>query len=267
MSVNRYLEELAQPFDVSKVKWRMQSLNDEKNAGYAVPYLDSRTIGQRLDDVVGQMRWKDEYKPWMNTSEGPSQLCIIYIYDDDLHEWIGKSDGAGISKKEPVKGGISDAFKRAAVKWGIGRYLYSMEPVWVKAKQKGKSVVIDKEEMPKLRQIYITFLKNLNTGNAPEPQAGKAKPTSKPASPQQKQQPTITPLYEILGVKRQKDGQNVRSMLKIKDIKGGNKTATVYYNGTDDNFKEGAKLNSAVFYSQDTGFGKVHILQDYELAA
>lgn len=37
--------------------------------------------------------------------------------------------------------------------------------------------------------------------------------------------------------------------------------------GTDDNFKEGAKLNSAVFYSQDTGFGKVHILQDYELAA
>ena len=92
-------------------------------------------------------------------------------------------------------------------------------------------------------------------------------PTSKPASPQQTQQPTITPLYEILGVKRQKDGQNVRSMLKIKDIKGGNKTATVYYNGTDDNFKEGAKLNSAVFYSQDTGFGKVHILQDYELAA
>lgn len=267
MSVNKYLEAFAQPFDVSKVKWRLQSTNDNKTEGYAVPYLDSRTIGQRLDDVVGQMRWKDEYKPWMNTQEGPSQLCIIYIYDDDLKEWIGKSDGAGISKKEPVKGGISDAFKRAAVKWGIGRYLYSMEPVWVKAKPKGKSAVIDKDEMPKLQQRYIIFLKNLKNGNAPETQADKAKPTSEPKNSQQTQQPKITPLYEILGVKKQKDGQNVRSMLKIKDIKGGNKTATVYYNGTDDNFKEGAKLNNAVFYSKETGFGKVHILQDYELAA
>lgn len=269
MSVNKYLGELSKPFDVSKVKWRMQSLNDEKNAGYAVPYLDSRTIGQRLDDVVGQMRWKDEYKPWMNTSEGPSQLCIIYIYDDDLHEWIGKSDGAGISKKEPVKGGISDAFKRAAVKWGIGRYLYSMEPVWVKAKQKGKSAVIDKEEMPKLRQIYITFLKNLNTGNAPKQPTDQlnAKPTSNPADTSKTQQTKNTPMYEIVNVKVNRSTQGVRSMLQIKDLKGKNKVATVYYNGEDGNLKSGAKLGRAVFSSRDTEYGKVHILQDFDMAA
>lgn len=267
MSVNKYLEKLAQPFDVSKVKWRLQSTNDEKTEGYAVPYLDSRTIGQRLDDVVGQMRWKDEYKPWMNTQEGPSQLCIIYIYDDDLKEWIGKSDGAGISKKEPVKGGISDAFKRAAVKWGIGRYLYSMEPVWVKAKQRGKSAVIDKEEMPKLQQRYITFLKNLNTGNAPKQQADKAKPTSKPADVPQTQQTKNTPMYEIVNVKVNRSSQGVRSMLQIKDLKDEKKVATVYYNGEDGNLKSGAKLGRAVFSSRDTGYGKVHILQDFDMAA
>ena len=30
-----------------------------------------------------------------------------------------------------IKGAASDAFKRAAVKWGIGRYLYAMQPVWI----------------------------------------------------------------------------------------------------------------------------------------
>lgn len=269
MSVNKYLKELSQPFDVSKVKWRLQSTNDDKTGGYAVPYLDSRTIGQRLDDVVGQMRWKDDYRPWMNTQEGPSQLCIIYIYDDDLKEWVGKSDGAGVSKKEPVKGGISDAFKRAAVKWGIGRYLYSMNPIWVKAKVKGKSAVIDDAELPKLQQRYIEFLQNLNAGSTPEQQTDKPKekPTQKPTNPQQTQQSTVTPLYEILGVKTQKGTRGVQSMLKIKDLNSENKVATVYYDGEDNNFKEGAKLGRAVFCAKDTGFGKVHILQDYDLAA
>lgn len=269
MSVNKYLKELAKPFDVSKVKWRLQSTNDDKTGGYAVPYLDSRTIGQRLDDVVGQMRWKDDYRPWMNTQEGPSQLCIIYIYDDDLKEWIGKSDGAGVSKKEPVKGGISDAFKRAAVKWGIGRYLYSMNPVWVNAKQRGKSTVIDDAELPKLQQRYIAFLQNLNTGSAPEQKTDKPKvtPTQNPTNPQQTQQSKITPLYEILGVKTQQSNNGVRSMLQIKALSGEKKTATVYYNGEDKNLKTGTKLGRAVFSLRDTGYGKVHILQDYDLAA
>mgnify|MGYP002508284444 CR=1 FL=1 len=32
---------------------------------------------------------------------------------------------------EPIKGGLSDSMKRAAVQWGIGRVLYNMEPVLV----------------------------------------------------------------------------------------------------------------------------------------
>ena len=38
--------------------------------------------------------------------------------------WITKADGAGDTDIEGEKGGISDALKRAAVVWGIGRYLY-----------------------------------------------------------------------------------------------------------------------------------------------
>lgn len=269
MSVNKYLKELSQPFSADCVKWRLQGTNNDKTGGWAVAYLDSRAIAKRLDDVVGQMRWKDEYKPWISSKEGASQLCTIYIYDEDLREWVSKSDGAGMSDVEPIKGGISDAFKRAAVKWGIGRYLYSMELVWVKAKPKGKSAVIDDAELPKLQQRYIEFLQNLNTGSTPEQQTDKPKatPTQKPTNPQQTQQSKVTPLYEILGVRTQKGTRGVQSMLKIKDLNSENKVATVYYDGEDNNFKEGAKLGRAVFCAKDTGFGKVHILQDYDLAA
>ena len=44
MSVNKYLEGLAKPFDAECVKWRIQVTNNEKTSGLAVAYLDSRTI-------------------------------------------------------------------------------------------------------------------------------------------------------------------------------------------------------------------------------
>ena len=169
MSVNKYLEGLAKPFDAECVKWRIQVTNNEKTSGLAVAYLDSRTIAKRLDEVVGQMRWKDEYKPWITAKNNASQICTISIYDDSLKEWISKSDGAELSNYSPIKGGLSDAFKRAAVKWGIGRYLYEITPVWVNVYMRGDKIYIQDDEMPKLQQRYITFLKNLNTGNTPEP--------------------------------------------------------------------------------------------------
>lgn len=269
MSVNQYLKELSKPFDVNSVKWRLQQANKEKTGGWAVPYLDSRAIANRLDEVVGQMRWKDEYKPWISSKEGgTSQLCVIYIYDDDLKEWISKTDGAGLSAIEPIKGGISDAFKRAAVKWGIGRYLYGMEPVWVKAKAKGNSAIIEKEEMPRLKQYYISYLKQLNSAGDTPVQKQPTKQNQKPkAETSAGKQSAVVPLYEILGVKTQQGNNGVRSMLRIKDLNAENKVATVYYNGDDKNLKTGAKLERAVFSAKDTEYGKIHILQDYDMAA
>jgi hypothetical protein len=75
----------------------------------------------RLDDVCGPQGWKNEF------TEGPNggQLCGIYIKIGD--EWISKWDGADNTQIEAVKGGLSGAMKRAAVQWGIGRYLYNVE--------------------------------------------------------------------------------------------------------------------------------------------
>ncbi|MFD1104199.1 Rad52/Rad22 family DNA repair protein, partial [Sphingobium olei] len=63
--------------------------------------------------------------------------CTIAIKCGD--EWISKSDGAGDTDVEGQKGAVSDAFKRAAVKWGVGRYLYDMDAVWAECESYEKN--------------------------------------------------------------------------------------------------------------------------------
>src|SRR5690606_38042070 len=53
-------------------------------------------------------------------------------------EWVTKWDGAENTEKEAVKGGLSGAMKRAAVQWGIGRYLYQLEEGWANVHEGGQ---------------------------------------------------------------------------------------------------------------------------------
>ncbi len=64
----------------------------------------------------------------MNTAIFPTTggvECGISIKIDS--EWVTKWDAAENTQVEAVKGGRSGAMKRAAVQWGIGRYLYNLE--------------------------------------------------------------------------------------------------------------------------------------------
>ena len=60
------------------------------------------------------------------------------------------------------KGGISDAFKRAAVHWGIGRYLYGMEGIWVEVEESGKSYKISPSGLNKLNKKYLEVIKSMS---------------------------------------------------------------------------------------------------------
>lgn len=129
------LKELKSQFSSSDVEWRVGSCNKDKSEGLAVPYVTNRAIQQRLDQVVGEGYWKNKYIPWHNGS----QLCEIsikVIYEDGTWEWIDKVDGAECSEIESIKGGLSDSMKRAAVQWGIGRYLYEVPNIWIELKDK-----------------------------------------------------------------------------------------------------------------------------------
>lgn len=151
---------LAQPFAPEDLEWRLQTTMEEKLRGLAVPYVTNRAIQTRLDDVVGPDNWYNDYKPWHGAGKKEAQLCGIAIYFEGKG-FIMKWDGAEDSDIEPVKGGLSDSMKRAAVQWGIGRVLYSMDMVWVDIEKRGKSFVIKDSERAKLDNAYLGMLQKL----------------------------------------------------------------------------------------------------------
>ena len=76
----------------------------------------------RLDDILGPANWWDDYIPQEN-----SVICRLTIRLPD-GTTLTKCDAGGYAgmsdSGDDDKSGFSDAFKRAAVKFGIGRYLY-----------------------------------------------------------------------------------------------------------------------------------------------
>ena len=121
---------LAAPFPQETVSWRAQSMNRDGTKAMALAYIDARDVMRRLDEVVGPANWQDSYT---ETPTGTA-LCTISIRCEG--EWVSKCDGAGATDVEAEKGRISDAFKRCAVKWGIGRYLYDLDAPWVECESR-----------------------------------------------------------------------------------------------------------------------------------
>jgi hypothetical protein len=161
------LSRLAAPFPPEQISWRVGATNGDKTKGLALAYIDARDVMRRLDDVVGPSGWQSEF------IETPKGRVICRIGIDCGGRWVWKSDGAGDSDVEAEKGAISDALKRAAVHWGIGRYLYDMPATWVQIEQRGKTSVISDHEYQRLARVAGA--------------AGGERPT--PANPQPRPQP------------------------------------------------------------------------------
>jgi len=96
-------------------------------------YIDARDVMDRLDDVLGIENWTDDYE----AGAAGGVLCRLTLTIDGRQ--VTKTDAAENTDIEEVKGGISDAFKRAAVKFGIGRYLYSAGTTWAEIGERSAS--------------------------------------------------------------------------------------------------------------------------------
>jgi hypothetical protein len=117
-------ERLAAEFPRDAIHWRSQKLTQSGNKALALAYLDARDVQDRLDQVCTPAGWRNTV---YETPKGRVLSTIEILIDG---QWVGKCDGAGDTAVEGEKGGISDAFKRSAVLWGIGRYLYRLPAVW-----------------------------------------------------------------------------------------------------------------------------------------
>jgi hypothetical protein len=118
---------LAAPFAPEEVRFKPAVVSG--NRALALAYVDARAIQDRLDGVLGVLGWQDSYK----CLEDGSVVCRLRLRLGE--EWITKMD-VGSPSEQPdggdrLKAAFSDALKRAAVKFGIGRYLYRLPQQWV----------------------------------------------------------------------------------------------------------------------------------------
>lgn len=125
---------LAAEFDDNEVGWKPQVTTKGKSkepimrngvqvAG-CTAHIDARAVMNRLDTVVGVGGWSDAY----TIINGKNVECTLTVFGVSKSD-VGETNDGGFA--DPMKSAYSDALKRAAVKFGIGRYLYDMEMEWL----------------------------------------------------------------------------------------------------------------------------------------
>ena len=123
------LFKLSVPFKDEDISWRIQRLKKDGTAGLVLGYINVRQVQDRLTEVMGT-DWQCKHEVFGNKT--------IYHLGLKLDgNWIWRSDGAGDTQFEADKGAISDALKRSAVAFGVGRHLYDLpDNMWVNCESK-----------------------------------------------------------------------------------------------------------------------------------
>jgi|GEM_PF-5379625 len=125
------LEHLCRPVPPEAIRFKVQSESDR--AGLVVGYIDSRVVYERLNQVVGE-RWSHDFRPLADglrpeasNADGGAPLVFVVCrltVCAVTHEDVGEG--------HDPKAAFSDAVKRAAVPFGVGRFLYAMRTPWMR---------------------------------------------------------------------------------------------------------------------------------------
>lgn len=119
---------LTAPILPNEIEWRVQSQTSTGKL-IVVPYINNRCVMHRFDAAFGAENWTSEFREISN-----GFLCRLTVTIND--RTIYREDGASKTNIEPEKGGISDAMKRAAVQFGLGRCLYDYPRVMIECEGK-----------------------------------------------------------------------------------------------------------------------------------
>lgn len=119
-------KQLAAPFPAHLVQWKPGAFSRDKKRALMMAHLDARAVMDRLDALCPEA-WSFDWEP-VHGTEVPTakgRLTILGVTRCD----VGVGD-AGDSFNAKMKGAVSDALKRCAVHFGVGRYLYDLPRTW-----------------------------------------------------------------------------------------------------------------------------------------
>jgi hypothetical protein len=155
---------IAAPVAPETISWRQDGrsvMRDGKYVARFVAYIEANTVRERLDEVVpGEWDLTLELLPPMTTLDESSEpaacsfkarLQILGVIREDV--------GTGKDYKQAA----TDAFKRAAVRFGIGHELYAYEQNWVEVDGDGKYA----RPVEDPQAAYERRLANRSNGDAP----------------------------------------------------------------------------------------------------
>lgn len=142
MSTSSKLEALQRPFTEKQLVWRAGKTKPEKNIVQALPDYRAQTAQDRLDEVLGEQNWSHSFNEVIVGGALVAVRCRLSLFIDG--QWVGKEEVAPLpvselGADENLKGAYANSLKRAAVHWGVGRYLQGFS-MWVAAHPSGKIV-------------------------------------------------------------------------------------------------------------------------------
>jgi hypothetical protein len=123
----QFEEELVKPFPESELRWTVaasSNKNTPRQMDLWTPYLNADSIRHRLDEVAGPGGWAVTYE----AAGERTLICRLTIHGVTRAD-VGEP---GDKARQPWKAAATDALKRAAVQFGIGRYLHKIPGEWRK---------------------------------------------------------------------------------------------------------------------------------------
>lgn len=140
-------QRLSAPFRPEDIFWKPQTVNYKDNTALGVAYADPRAYVDRFNEVFGVGGWTDTYEffvtPFTKLIKGKKAykdnpatedkliagnkvLCIATILIPSYGISISSTGDADASDDNAATSAEAQAFKRAAMKLGLGRYLYEL---------------------------------------------------------------------------------------------------------------------------------------------
>jgi hypothetical protein len=127
------------PFDPRVIDWRVT--NTSKNGklrGQVIPYADQRAYTDRLNQLFTPAGWTRKYQVHTSAnferSKDQKTVAKVFVTCELSISGLGAHSATGEEWADDENAGTSaeaQAFKRAAACFGLGRYLYYFEGVWV----------------------------------------------------------------------------------------------------------------------------------------
>lgn len=124
MKISDVTKRLQAPFPAHMVQWKPGVITKDRKRAMMLAHIDARAVQDRLDAICPDAwSYEVEVVPGTRLPTVKGRLTVLGVSRED----IGEAPEGDLGT---LKAASSDALKRCAVHFGIGRYLYDLPNQW-----------------------------------------------------------------------------------------------------------------------------------------